>query len=759
MRQSRRPVARSSLFVAAFLALFAFRPSIAGAAPTQAPQPGVTGSIDLSVEPDDAAVLVDGTAARPGLSELPVGRHRLQVRRFGYAEKSLDFEVREKNTTRLSVALGKAPFAIQGFGFSRKTFNPNVAGAIASTDLAFRAASRGSARAEIRNSEGRVVASFEFPDIEDWSQSRKWDGLGSDGRPLPDGIYSARLVAKGEGPGTPIEAEAQVFIDSDLIDVLPADTVPTETKSVPIPVPLGSQPPQINPPDGRIQTLKVENTLKKKIGSIQIYCTSRSARNWSDDTPSARIYIDRDEIDWNWVPYLGDLEEGSHYIEVRMPGYYPLGHWFMLAEKTLYTIQFSPTRITGSIDLDVEPKDSAVILDGAAAKPGLSELPVGGHRLEVRRFGYVERDLHVEVQEKETAKLRVALEKAPFAIQGFGFARNMFNPRSAGALSATTLEFRATGPGSARVEIRGPDDQAVASFDFPDIEDWSQSRSWDGLGSDGQPLPEGRYTARLVAKAAGSEETIDAEAQAWIDPSLVVRPSGVASATPGLLFMPDPVPSATGASSVEVFYFVPPKSSWSSSGESAFGIAGAFSVANGIELGLHAAAELGTEAASAGDLDGSVLLALMGDKTTAWSGAFFFRGGYSSIGVPAMPASGSLVEAALPLGARLGSVSEEADARFAFAPGLRADFSTTTTWIATCRSALWLEGRKFRAGVSGELPLDFSGGRASIFRWVDAALEGRLMLGGFDLAGYATAEFPPGETPAFGLGLGLGLLF
>lgn len=455
MRQSRRPVARSSLFVAAFLALFAFRPSIAGAAPTQAPQPGVTGSIDLSVEPDDAAVLVDGTAARPGLSELPVGRHRLQVRRFGYAEKSLDFEVREKNTTRLSVALGKAPFAIQGFGFSRKTFNPNVAGAIASTDLAFRAASRGSARAEIRNSEGRVVASFEFPDIEDWSQSR----------------------------------------------------------------------------------------------------------------------------------------------------------------------------------------------------------------------------------------------------------------------------------------------------------------SWDGLGSDGQPLPEGRYTARLVAKAAGSEETIDAEAQAWIDPSLVVRPSGVASATPGLLFMPDPVPSATGASSVEVFYFVPPKSSWSSSGESAFGIAGAFSVANGIELGLHAAAELGTEAASAGDLDGSVLLALMGDKTTAWSGAFFFRGGYSSIGVPAMPASGSLVEAALPLGARLGSVSEEADARFAFAPGLRADFSTTTTWIATCRSALWLEGRKFRAGVSGELPLDFSGGRASIFRWVDAALEGRLMLGGFDLAGYATAEFPPGETPAFGLGLGLGLLF
>jgi hypothetical protein len=711
--------------------------------------------MDLRVEPADAAVLVDGTAALSGLSQMPIGRHRLQVRRFGYAEKSLDFGVRENETARLSVALKKAPFAIQGFGFSRKTFNPRVAGALASTNLAFRATSRGSARAEIRGPDGRVVASFDFPDIEDWEQSRKWDGLSKDGFPLPDGLYSARLVAKGEGAGAPIEAKAQAWIDSTRVDVLPSDSVPTGTTSVQIPVPLGSQPPQIDPPDGRIQTLKVENTLKEKTASIQVYCFSRSARNWISDSRSARIWIDRNEIDW--VPYLGDLEQGSHYIEIQMPGYYPLGHWFMLAEKTLYTIQFSPTKITGSIDLGVEPEDASVLVDGEAGRPGISELPVGRHRLEVKRFGYVERNLEVEVREKETAKLSVALEKAPFAIQGFGFSRKTFNPRSAGALASTTLKFKASSSGSAHLEIRGPDGQAVANFEFPAIEDWSQGCSWDGLDPEGKPLPDGLYTARLVAKSTDSDTAIEAEDKAWIDSSLVIRVFGVASAVPGLLFMPDPTPAVAGTAAVETFFFVPPKASWSSSGDAAFGLATAVSATDRIALSLHASAELGSGPLSSGDLDASALFALFGDKTTAWSGAFSFRAGYSSLRLPAMPGAGSEVEASLPIAARLGAISE-ADARAAIAPGFRADFSSQASYLAIGRAAFWLEGRKFRAGLSGELPLSFDGG-VSVFRSADAALEGRLLLGSFVVAAYATAEFAADEAPGFGLGLGLGLLF
>jgi hypothetical protein len=511
-----------------------------------------------------------------------------------------------------------------------------------------------------------------------------------------------------------------------------------------LPLRSGAELP-IAAPEDRIRTTKIEATLKEKTASIQIYCFSKSAR----------LFIDRKEV--GWVPYLGDLEQGSHYLEVDIPGYYPLGGWFMLAEKTLYTIEFTPMRITGSIDLETDPKDSSILIDGTKTMPGLSELPIGNHRLVVRRFGYVERSVDILVQEKTTERLSVSLERAPFAIEDFGFLRKTFNPRSSGAYGTTVVEFRATSRGSARVEILGPEGERVASFEFPDIEDWNQSRAWDGLDRNGGPLPDGLYTARLLARSAESDEPIEAETQVWIDSALVLRAFGTASALPGLLFMPDPVPAIAGTVAVETFYFIPPKASWISSGDSAFGLATAIALSNEVSLSLHASAELETGPLSSGDVSASLLVAFFGDKTTAWSGAAILRGGYSSLEFPAMPGAGSEVEASLPIGARLGSISE-ADARFALAPGVRADLSSEATWLALGRAALWLEGRRFRAGLSGELPLSFDGG-VSVFRSADAALEGRLMMGAFVAAAYATAEFSPGESPGFGLGLGLGLIF
>jgi hypothetical protein len=530
---------------------------------------------------------------------------------------------------------------------------------------------------------------------------------------------------------------------SILLALLPAAAAAQSS----VPIPAGAMPPQVDPPDERIRTTKVEDTIKEKKASIQVYSVSRSARLW----------IDRKEA--GWVPYAGDLEQGSHYIEVRIPGYYPLGHWFLLAEKKLYTLEFAPARITGSILLDLEPKDAKAAVDGAAVAAGLVELPVGKHRLEVSRFGYASRSLELEISEKTEESVSVALEKAAFAVEGFAFSRETFNPRSLGRTASAALEFRATGPGSARVEILNAEGEQVALFDIPAIEDWLTRRVWDGLDAVGRPLPEGMYLARLAAKGEGSE--VEAEARVWIDASLVVRAFGTASALPGLLYMPDPVPAASGTAAVEAFVFLPPKASWSSSGDAAFGLAAGISVAKGVALGLHASAELGDEPFGSGDFDGSALFSILGDKTSAWSGGIFLRGGYSSLELPAMPGAGRLVEASLPLGARLGSIARSgagADARLAVAPGVRADFSGETAWLALGRAALWLEGKRFRAGLSGELPLSLDR-RVSLYRGASAALEGRFALGSFVAAAYATADFAADEAPAFGCGLGLGLLF
>jgi hypothetical protein len=520
-----------------------------------------------------------------------------------------------------------------------------------------------------------------------------------------------------------------------------------------LPPAMGAEEVQIAPPDDRILTTKVEATLKESLASIQVYCR----------TKSARLFIDRNDV--GWVPYAGDLAPGSHYLEVQVPGYYPLGTWFTLDEKKLYTIDFDPARITGFLDLEAEPKDAAISLDGEPIAQGATELPIGPHRLVVRRFGYAEKDVDLRIAQNQRERISLSLEKLPFAIEGFGFSRKAFNPRNAGAAGKTSLDFRATSYGSARAEIIGPDGASVATLEYPDIEDWSQSRPWEGLGRDGEPLPDGVYTARLSAKpaepaeAAEAAEPIAAEAQVIIDSTLVVRPFGSASALPGLLYMPDPIPASAGTIAVESFYFLPLKSSLSSSGDSAFGLAAALSLRGLVTLSLHASAETEAGPINSGDLAGSALVALFGDKTSAWSGAFFARGCYSSAEAAAMPGAGRAVEASLPLGARLGGIPG-GDIRIALAPGARVDFSSSPpAFLGLGRAAFWLEGRSFRAGLSGELPLSFAGAGPSLLWPLKAALEGRLMLGSFVAAAYATAELSPDAAPGFGIGLGLGLLF
>ncbi len=121
-----------------------------------------------------------------------------------------------------------------------------------------------------------------------------------------------------------------------------------------------------------------------------------------------------------------------------------------------------------------------------------------------------------------------------------------------------------------------------------------------------------------------------------------------------------------------------------------------------------------------------------------------------------MPGAGSAVEASVPVSMRVGEFS------VALSPGASLDLSSSTpSFLGIARAGLWLEGRSFKAGASGELPIAFSGAGPAIQWPARAALEGRLMLGStpFVAACYLDAEFQPETAPAFGIGLGLGLLF
>jgi hypothetical protein len=510
--------------------------------------------------------------------------------------------------------------------------------------------------------------------------------------------------------------------------------------------------------DERI-VVKTEATLIEGAASLALYASVKDAE----------VYVDRSYR--GRVPYTGKTEPGSHYIEVSAPGYYPLGIWILLEEKTLYTIDFSLTRITGFLDLHVEPADASVSIDGLSYSSGVSELPVGSHRILVRRFGYAEESLDELVVEKATRFVSVTLEKAAFAVEGLGFSRKVFNPRNSGAPGSTSLEFRAATYGSAHADIFGPDGSLVASLDYPNMTSWSQSKAWNGRDASGQSLPDGLYRAELKAVPAlgvpiqaegelpggqkiAADGSITAQASVEIDSTLVIRAIGSASALPGLLYMPDPAPEPAGTVVAEGFWFAP----LSDPASSAFGLSAAIALGGKATLAIHASAETGDGSFSSGDLAGSVLIGFLGDKTTALSGAFFLRGSYSPGSSASMPGSRSGVEAALPFSANLIDLGG-LDLRFALAPGAFLDLSGEPAFSALGRAALWLEGSSFRVGLSGELPFDALSGFEPLWP-ARLAAEGRLMLGAspFVAAAYATSDIGP-TGASFGLGLGLGLLF
>ncbi len=366
------------------------------------------------------------------------------------------------------------------------------------------------------------------------------------------------------------------------------------------------------PNDQRVQ-INTEPTLDASLSAFEIFC----------DVGGGELYIDKTDLGSlpsGNIPYEGSIVPGSHYFEAVLPGYRTLGFWLLLEQKTKYTITLVPERITGYLSIDVEPVDASVsidetMIDGSSAGRGSFEVPVGPHKLKIRRFGYIEQSLDVAVTEKATYYVKLSLAKAPFSITGLGFDRPVFNPRNAGAPGRTRLVFNASNYGSATAEIRGPtgaqgaEGPVVATLDFPTIDTWGQSRYWDGSGADGAPLPDGSYSVAVTAKPApgvppqpegrspdggevGQDGTVTLRTEARIDSTLVIRSFGTASAVPGLLFMPDPLVQPGGTLAAEASWFAP----WGEPQSSAIGLSTAYSFSGVASVAAHAAIETGSSA-------------------------------------------------------------------------------------------------------------------------------------------------------------------
>jgi hypothetical protein len=511
--------------------------------------------------------------------------------------------------------------------------------------------------------------------------------------------------------------------------------------------------------DGRI-LIKTEATLKDGLSSIDIRCPVKSAR----------VYID--SVYKGLCPYKADITPGAHYIQVQATGYYPLHLGLVFNEKTLYTMTFTPIQIVGWLYTSIQPANASLILDGEPIDTGFTKLPVGSYSLTARRFGYQEQTVDIKIEENRTTRVDIQLRPAAFSVSDFRAHRSRFNPANGGAGGRSTLAFTVTNYGSARIEITGPDGSIVETFDLPRLTTWSQGVSWNGRDKEGKILPDGLYTAHLSAvpgtdvprlppgPVTGGEVAEDGSitltTDVVIDSSISIDAVGALSAVPGLSSFPSPRPQIAGTTAIELSWLTP---AWQTSA-SALGLSMSISLGGTSSLSLAGAGEF----AGTGSLDlaASFLVSLLDDEyrnaRSGVGGALFVRGSWTNAAQASMPESRTAVELSSPWSLSFEGFTIGASA------GALLDFTSSELRLyGLARTGFWDDGRWFRIGLSGYVPIEFGfdGGTTGPVWPARIAAELRCMLGSspFTLSAYSMADIEPGSPISYSAGIGLGLLF
>jgi hypothetical protein len=218
-------------------------------------------------------------------------------------------------------------------------------------------------------------------------------------------------------------------------------------------------------------------------------------------------------------------------------------------ERAAGKVWIRPVPGPGSPPESVLPFDPVVVVDGSAWGGRVLTLTEGFHRLTVRAFGWEDYSETVYVSRERFQEIDVTLYPASFRAQEVWAKRPRFNPRNTGALGATELRFSVTAPGRGSLSIRNGQGETVYSAALDRFISWDQSVSWDGRGEDGEPLPDGVYTALLELWSApwngaplngAAEVYLSSQVQVEIDSSLKTELMSMSSSLSGLLFAPAP---------------------------------------------------------------------------------------------------------------------------------------------------------------------------------------------------------------------------
>lgn len=152
-----------------------------------------TGFLSIGVNPPDAEVFVDGNRMYGSLLELPIGRYRVLVRKFGFNEFVTSVAILWRNTSTLNAQLEPAVFEVRSYRVKPEKFNPANKAFYNQSSLLFSVTAPGFGSVEIRDANDAVVYTEALPAFHTWSQRFVWRGKDDKGLPLPDGKYTLKL--------------------------------------------------------------------------------------------------------------------------------------------------------------------------------------------------------------------------------------------------------------------------------------------------------------------------------------------------------------------------------------------------------------------------------------------------------------------------------------------------------------------------------------------------------------------------------------
>ena len=153
------------------------------------------GYITVRGMPQGSSVYVDGVSHSSYPLEVDPGNHTVKVRKFGYEDYVKDVYVANHKTAAVDVSMKVSPFSISRFKVSKSVINPDYSSAIGKTEFSFYVTNTGSAILSVSDRYGNIVWDHRYSSFSTWEQSITWNGTGSGGERLPDGVYTVKLTS------------------------------------------------------------------------------------------------------------------------------------------------------------------------------------------------------------------------------------------------------------------------------------------------------------------------------------------------------------------------------------------------------------------------------------------------------------------------------------------------------------------------------------------------------------------------------------